>query len=214
MEEWILKENPQQNWISFILIFNFMLLTLLKIGHKTQFQYFTSFLNMSMYFKIYGHSNLRFQSFTLLGLLFLLLNLSLSLFFIFNTYSVGEYSFSFFINLSILIFCFVILRFIFSKISFALLGISSFTNFFQFKSLIYQIQISILAFILLVLYKYSFPYLDFLYGILIISYFLYFLSQLLLFKEHWSILKHNLLYLILYLCTLKLTPWIILYSII
>ncbi len=214
MEQWILKGNLQQDWISFIFLFNFILLALLKSTHSVQFQYFIRVIDSSVYFKLYGKNNLRLQYFTLLGFIFLYINLSLFVFFILNPFSIGAYSFSSFIDLSSKILCIITLRFIFLRLCFRFLKFSSFSELFQFKNLTYQIQISILLFILLLLYQYQFYSLRFLNFSLIVTLILYFVSQLLVLKEYWNTFKNNLLYLILYLCTFKLAPWMILYGII
>jgi len=110
------------------------------------------------------------------------------------------------------IICLVVFRYLFLQFSFKILNIKNFTEVFQFKSLTYQIQISILTFILFLLYQFSFLNIEFFNISIVVVIILYLTSQITLYKEYWLTLKYNLLYLILYLCTFKLAPWIVLYS--
>ncbi|MFQ3350461.1 MAG: hypothetical protein ACI87X_001260, partial [Candidatus Arcticimaribacter sp.] len=121
-------------------------------------------------------------------------------------------SFTFFLLLLAKIICLVVFRYLFLQFSFKVLNIKDFTEVFQFKSLTYQIQISILTFILFLLYQFSFLNIEFFNISIVVVIILYLTSQITLYNKYWLTLKYNLLYLILYLCTFKLAPWIVLYS--
>ena len=212
MEDWILRTELQHDWISLVFLFNFILLTVLRSTNTRQFKTFIRFIDPKLYFKIYGKDNFLLQSFTALGTVFLLINLCLGVFYCLTIVEFGSSSFSFFITLLILIVGMIFIRFVLLKICFKLLGIDGFSEIFIFKTLSYQIQISILSFFLFLFYEFSYPTQEFLKLILILIAGLYLLSQLSLYREYWGVFKYNLLYLILYLCTFKLAPWILLYS--
>ena len=212
MEDWISRTELQHDWISLVFLFNFILLAVLRRTNTRQFKTFIRFIDPKLYFKIYGKDNFLLQSFTALGTIFLLINLCLGIFYYSTLVEFGPSSFLFFITLLILIVGMVFIRFVFLKICFKLLGIDGFSEIFIFKTLSYQIQISILSFFLFLFYEFSYSTQEFLLPILILIAGLYLLSQLSLYREYWGVLKHNLLYLILYLCTFKLAPWILLYS--
>jgi hypothetical protein len=212
MEDWILRTELQHDWISLVFLFNFILLAILRSTNTRQFKTFIRFIDPKLYFKIYGKDNFLFQSFTALGTVFLLINLCLGVFYCLTIVEFGSSSFSFFITLLILIVGMIFIRFVLLKICFKLLGIDGFSEIFIFKTLSYQIQISILSFFLFLFYEFSYPTQEFLKLILILIAGLYLLSQLSLYREYWGVFKHHLLYLILYLCTFKLAPWILLYS--
>ena len=212
MEDWILRTELQHDWISLVFLFNFILLTVLRSTNTRQFKTFIRFIDPKLYFKIYGKDNFLLQSFTALGTVFLLINLCLGIFYCFTLVEFGSSSSSFFITLLILIVGMIFIRFVLLKICFKLLGIDGFSEIFIFKTLSYQIQISILSFFLFLFYEFSYPTQEFLKLILILIAGLYLLSQLSLYREYWVVFKHHLLYLILYLCTFKLAPWILLYS--
>ena len=212
MEDWISRTELQHDWISLVFLFNFILLAVLRSTNTRQFKTFIRFIDPKLYFKIYGKDNFLLQSFTALGTVFLLINLCLGIFYCFTLVEFGPSSFSFFITLLILIVGMIFIRFVFLKICFKLLGIDGFSEIFIFKTLSYQIQISILSFFLFLFYEFSYPTQEFLILILILIAGLYLLSQLSLYREYWGVFKHNLLYLILYICTFKLAPWIVLYS--
>jgi len=212
MKDWISRTELQHDWISLVFLFNFILLTVLRSTHPRQFKTFIRFIDSTLYFKIYGKDNFMLQSFTALGALFLLISICLGVFYCLTLVEFGPSSFLFFITLLTHIIGLILIRFVFLKTCCKLLGIEGFSEIFIFKTLSYQIQISILSFFLFLFYEFSYSTQEFLLPILILIAGLYLLSQLSLYREYWGVLKHNLLYLILYLCTFKLAPWILLYS--
>ena len=212
MEDWISRTELQHDWISLVFLFNFILLTVLRSTHPRQFKTFIRFIDSTLYFKIYGKDNFMLQSFTALGALFLLISLCLGFFYCLTLVEFGPSSFLFFITLLTHIIGLILIRFVFLKTCCKLLGIEGFSEIFIFKTLSYQIQISILSFFLFLFYEFSYPTQEFLILILILIAGLYLLSQLSLYLEYWGVFKHHLLYLILYLCTFKLAPWFLLYS--
>ena len=212
MEDWISRTELQHDWISLVFLFNFILLAVLRGTHTIQFKTFIRFIDPKLYFNIYGKENFLSQSFTALGTVFFLINLCLGVFYCLTLFEFGPNSFSFFITLLIQIVGLIFIRFVFLKICCKLVEIDGFSEIFIFKTLSYQIQISILSFFLFVFYEFSYPTQEFLIIILMLITGLYLLSQLSLYREYWGVFKHNLLYLILYLCTFKLAPWILLYS--
>ena len=212
MEDWILRNNTQQDWISLVFLFNFILFTILGSSNKSEFKYFIRFFDSALYFKIYGKEKTRLHRFTIIGTLFLTLNFSLILFYTLTFLKFASPSFPFFINLTFGILALILIRFIVENTVFKLLGLKELTESFQFKSLSHQIQISILSFFLFLFYQFTFHYSEFLYALLVTILILYVLSQLSLYREYWNEFKGNLLYLILYLCVFKIAPWIVLYS--
>jgi len=212
MEDWILRNIHQKDWLSLVFLVNFFLLVALKLMHENQFYYFIRFIDNALYFKIYCKDKLRLQRFTILGTLFLLVNFSVLAFYIFTYAYSKSNSFIFFLLLLAKVIFLVILRYLFLRFYFSILNITDFTEVFQFKSLTYQIQISILTFVLFLFYQFSFLSIDFFNISIVVVILLYLTSQITLYKEYWLTLKYNLLYLILYLCTFKLAPWIVLYS--
>ena len=212
MEDWTLRNIQQQDWISLVFLFNFIVLTILKTRHKTQFQYFIRFIDSELYFKIYGKQKSVINSFTTLGAAFLIINCTLLIYYHLTTNNFGPNTFPFFSLILITTTGVVIIRHFFLQLCFKIIEIERISNDFKFKGLNFLIQISIPLFVLLLLYQYSVTNGTFLNIISGITFTLYLLSQLSLFKEYWHVLKHNLLYLILYLCAFKLAPWILLYS--
>ncbi|MGB2502863.1 MAG: hypothetical protein ACPH94_05265, partial [Flavobacteriaceae bacterium] len=45
MEDWILRNNTQQDWISLVFLFNFILFTALGSSNKNEFKYFIRFFD-------------------------------------------------------------------------------------------------------------------------------------------------------------------------
>ena len=155
MEDWISRTELQHDWISLVFLFNFILLTVLRITNTRQFKTFIRFIDPKLYFNIYGKENFLSQSFTALGTVFFLINLCLGVFYCLTLFQFGPNSFSFFITLLIQIVGLIFIRFVFLKICCKLVEIDGFSEIFIFKALSYQIQISILSFFLFVFYYLS-----------------------------------------------------------
>lgn len=212
MEDWILRTNVQEDWLSLIFIFNFALLVLMKRTNQNQFNALIRFIDSALYFKIYGKDILKVQAFNTLSTVFLLMNVSLGVFYYLTFLEVMPFSFSSFFKIFISLSSFGLVRFFFLQFCFWLLEISDFSNTFNFKSISHQIQIAIPAFFLFALHEFSFSNQKFFFISLSIIMGLYLLSQLALYREYWMFFKYNLLYLILYLCAFKLAPWLLFYN--
>ncbi len=212
MKDWILRNIQQHDWLSLIFLFNFILMVLVKFLNRSQFQYFIRFIDSGLYFKIYGKENQRLDQFTILGTLYLLSNLTLGIFYYLNIIFYTSNSFKFFLILLTKIIALVIIRYLFLELCFKILQLKKIIEIIQFKSLTYQIQISGFSFFLFLLYQFSFSNEKFFLNSLGIIIILYLISQITIYREYWPFFKHNILYLILYLCTFKLAPWIMLYS--
>jgi hypothetical protein len=163
-----------------------------------------------MYFNIYGEKKFISQGFTYVSGLFSLINLVLLLFFLIQPFTQTP-SFNLFLILLISIGAVLILR---QSILFflgLLLDLNGFVNQYQFRNLTYLFRLSILLFIGIIVYYYSFNQSAFfLQGVSITLIFIYFLVQLIVIKQLINIINKGGLYFILYLCVLKISPWIIL----
>jgi hypothetical protein len=92
-----------------------------------------------------------------------------------------------------------------------ILDLEEFLHQFQFRNNTYIFRLSTLLFVGLVLYQYTHQLPDlFFNGFLVLILFIYLLTQLLLVRDFFSTINRGGLYFILYLCTLKLSPWILL----
>jgi len=143
--------------------------------------------------------------------LFSLINISLFICFYLskNQYALLEF------NLFMIIFfgiCgTIVLRQIILTLLSYFLELQHFINQYQFRTSTYLFRLNIFVFIGLVLYYYTFNLSPvFLESFTLISGILYIFYHLLVVKQLFSIINQGGLYFILYLCTLKLSPWILL----
>ena len=112
MEDWILRTDVQEDWVSLIFLLNLSILIILKTTNHSQFKALIRFIDSSIYFKIYGKDFLRFESFNILSTLFLMVNLSLGVFYFLTLNNLIPYSFLALSNIFIQISSIICLRFI------------------------------------------------------------------------------------------------------
>ena len=210
MDEWLFLPEQNKNWVTLVLGFNFILFVLIKVRFEQQFFSFIRLIDTPMYFNIYGEKKFISQGFTYVSGLFSLINLVLLLCFLIQPFTQTP-SFNLFLILLISIGAVLILRQSILLFLGLLLDLNGFVNQYQFRNLTYLFRLSILLFIGIIVYYYSFNQSAFfLQGVSITLIFIYFLVQLIVIKQLINIINKGGLYFILYLCVLKISPWIIL----
>ena len=211
MEEWILIPRTNDNWITFVLGFNFLAFIFIRWRFEHVFFSFFRLIDRSTHFKNYGEKGLLKQGFILSLTLFVLSNISLLTTHIMSHFQLIKISFFSYILIFSSIFLIIVLRHFLQLILAYLLDIEEFLHQFQFRNITYVFRLSVVLYIGLVLYQYTFQFSTlFSNGFLILILFAYLFSQLLLIRNFFSTINRGGLYFILYLCTLKLSPWILL----
>ncbi len=211
MEEWVLIPSGKADWMSCLLMVNFLLFVLCKWRYEQQFFSFLRIIDTKLYFSSYGEKPIHQQGFTLLSALFCLINLSLFICFYLSEKKIllldaKVFSWVFFGISGV-----VILR----QAMLILLGyffnIQHFINQYQFRTITYLFRLNILIFLGLIFYFYTFNLSAlFLNSFALVALGLYGLYHLMVIKQLFSAINQGGLYFILYLCTLKLSPWILL----
>jgi hypothetical protein len=211
MEEWALIPSGNSDWITYVIMVNFLLFVFCKWRYQLQFFSFLRVIDTPLYFTNYEERPIYSQGFILLSVLFSLINISLFICFYLskNQYALLEF------NLFAIIFfgiCgTIVLRQIILTLLSYFLELQHFINQYQFRTSTYLFRLNIFVFIGLVLYFYTFNLSPvFLESFTLISGVLYISYHFLVVKQLFSIINQGGLYFILYLCTLKLSPWIIL----
>lgn len=146
-----------------------------------------------------------------LSVVFSLINLSLITGFYLEEYQSIAFDFRLFISLLLGISGIVVLRQIAVMIAGYFFKILPFIQQYQFRITTYFFRLNILIFVGLILYQYTFSFSSIFYAsFALVTLLLYLLYHLLVIKQLFSIINQGGLYFILYLCTLKLSPWILL----
>lgn len=211
MEEWVLIPPGKSDWMTYVVMVNFLLFVFCKWRYQAQFFSFLRVIDTPLYFNNYAERPIYSQGFILLSVLFSLINISLFICFYLSKHQYVALEFNLFAIILFGICSIIVLRQIILTILSYFLELQYFINQYQFRASTYLFRLNIFIFMGLVLYYYSFDLSPiFLEYFAIISGTLYILYHLLVFKQLFSTINKGGLYFILYLCTLKLSPWILL----
>lgn len=211
MKEWVLITSENADWMTYIIMANFLLFVFCKWRYQPQFFSFLRVIDTPLYFNNYGERPIYSQGFILLSVLFSLINISLFICFYLSLNQYATLEFNLFAIIFLGICGTIVLRQIISTILSYFLELQQFINQYQFRTSTYLFRLNIFIFIGLVLYYYTFELSPVFFEFFaIISGVLYVLYHLLVVKQLFKTINQGGLYFILYLCTLKLSPWILL----
>ena len=203
MFQWTEKFEPQQDWVAFIIILIFALCVhLLKINPH-QFKLLVSFWRSNTYFKIYEKEKYvnPLNMFNLTITMISLITITLLSYFFYEKIMMsllGEISY--------------IIFFLF-KLIFRLANQSEIYSNTIFRSINFYSIISIYSLFFFSIYYYRFPSNNnFLIIIILIILCSAFLSHLSIYVRIIMTNPNRIVYLILYLCTFKISPWLWLYK--
>ena len=215
MFQWTEKFEPQQDWVAFIIILIFALCVhLLKINPH-QFKLLVSFWRSNTYFKIYEKEKYvnPLNIFNLTITMISLITITLLSYFFYEKIMMsllGEISYIiFFLFISSLI----LIRFFLLKLIFRITNQSEIYSNTIFRSINFYSIISIYSLFFFSIYYYRFPSNNnFLIIIILIILCSAFLSHLSIYIRIIMTNPNRIVYLILYLCTFKISPWLWLYK--
>ena len=210
--DWILLNKVHQDWISILIFSNLMLLSFIKWRYDRKFTSFFKSIDPSVYFNNYGNNFFFNRFFGASILVFSIANISLCLIFILNSLDLIELNIiSFLIFFSFLLLIGFLSYFINSILG-QILAVKKETLAYIFNNLRFLFRLSIFIFVILVIHHYyffdTFIFLSTTSLCLLMFYFLY--SILIIYKFLRNLDKGKM-YFILYLCTLKFTPWVFMY---
>ena len=210
--DWILLNKVHQDWISILLFCNLMLLSFTKWKYDRKFTSFFKSIDPSIYFNNYGNNFFFNRFFGASILVFSIANISLCLIFILNSLDLIELNIiSFLIFFSFLLLIGFLSYFV-NLILGQILAVKRETLAYIFNNLRFLFRLSIFIFIILVIhYYYFFDTFIFLNTTSLCVFLFYFLYSILIIYKFLGNLDKGKLYFILYLCTLKITPWVFMY---
>ena len=210
--DWILLNKVHQDWISILIFSNLMLLSFLKWRYDRKFTSFFKSIDPSVYFNNYGNNFFFNRFFGASILIFSIANVSLCLIFILNSLGLIELNIiSFLIFFSFLLLI-GFLSYLINSILGQILAVKRETLAYIFNNLRFLFRLSIFIFIILVIhYYYFFDTFIFLSTTSLCLLMFYFLYSILIIYKFLRNLDKGKMYFILYLCTLKFTPWVFMY---
>ena len=215
MFEWTEKFEPQQDWVALIIFLIFALCVhLLKINPH-QFKLLVSFWRSNTYFKIYekekyvNPSNMFNLTLTPISLI----TVTLLSYFFYEKIMMSLLGGISYIIFFLLISALILIRFFLLKVVFSLANQSKIYLNTIFRSISFYAIISIYSLFFFSIYYYRFPSnSNFLIIIILIILCSAFLSHLSIYVRIIMTNPNRIVYLILYLCTFKISPWLWLYK--
>ena len=215
MFQWTEKFEPQQDWVALIIILIFSLCVhLLKINPH-QFKLLLSFWRSNTYFKIYEKEKYvnNLNMFNLILTMISLITMTLLSYFFYEKIMMSLLGGISYIVFFLFLCAFILIRFFLLKFIFRLANHSEIYLNTIFRSISFYAIISIYSLFFFSIYYYRFPSNNNLLIIIIIVIFCsIFLSHLAIYTRIIMTNPNRLVYLILYLCTFKISPWLWLYK--
>jgi len=215
MFQWTEKFEPQQDWVAIIIILIFALcIHLLKINPH-QFKLLVSFWRSNTYFKIYGKEKYvnPLNMFNLTLTMISLITITLLSYFFYEKIIMSILGGISYIIFFLFFYALILIRFFLLKFIFRLANQSEIYLNTIFKSISFYAIISIYSLFFFTIYYYRFPgNNNFLIIIILMIVCSVFLSHLTIYIKIIITSPNRLVYLILYLCTFKISPWLWLYN--
>ena len=213
MGELILRNNTQQEWVSIIFFLNLLIVSSIFFLNPNRVKRMIKFYATDFYISKYtSERNLNYLSvYNLLSFLLILNTLCLFIFSFFNYSSkVAKFDTRYY-YLIIVLFIFFGIRFLLLKIIAGLIGEIMELKSLFFKSFTHHVQFSLILFIVLFLNFYSsLSNITFIWVTSFIG-LMWFFYQSRVIVSVFRYKPRELIYIILYLCTLKIIPWYWLY---
>ena len=210
--DWIFLNNVHNDWISILIFSNLVLLSFTKWKYNRKLTSFFKSIDPSVYFNNYGNNFFFNRLFGINIFIFSIVNISLCITFILSTFgSMKLYFIQFLILFSFLI-SVGFLSYLLTSFFGGLLAIKRETLAYSFNNFRLLFRISVFIFIILFIhhfYFYTTPIF-----IKIMFYFailFYYSNSFIITYKFLRKLNRGKFYLILYLCTLKFSPWVFIY---
>lgn len=213
MEKWELISSPNSDWLTYLFGINFLLFVFCKQRFNQQFFSFLRVIDTPLYFASYGERFVLQQGFIVLTVIFSIVNVALFFGFLLAHYTATLFNFYTFLILFGGISLVVLIRQIILMILSYFFKIHHLVNQYQFRNATYLFRLSFLLYTGLIFFHFSFNYSPlFLEVLLYVVFLLYILYNVMIYRQFFKVIKEEGLYFILYLCSLKLSPWILLFK--
>ena len=212
MMDWIILDKLHHDWISILIFFNLFLLSYTKWRYDRKFLSFFKSIDPSVYFNNYGNNFFFSKLFGVNILIFSIATISLFLIFILYSLSLTNMIlFEFLVLFSFLLSIGLISYFSYTFLG-SLLGAKKEILVYNFNNLRLLFRISVFIFIIEFFhYFYFFDSFLFLRITFFCALMFYYFYSIVVIYNFLKSLKRGKFYFILYLCTLKTTPWVFIY---
>ena len=215
MFQWTEKIQPQQDWITVLIILIFTLSVFLFKRNPHQFKLLVYFWRSKSYFNIYDKERYAnpLHMFNLILIFITLITVSLLSYFFYEKILFSLLGGISFLSFLLVISAVVVFRYGLLKLIFQY---SNHLELFQqtvFRSISFYSMISLYALFLFSVYHFGFPdNSNFLFLIFLLILCFVFVTQLTVYLRIIRFNQIRIVYLILYLCAFKIAPWLWLYK--
>lgn len=212
MDEWLPIPTQNTDWITLVFGANFLLFVFIKRYFEVQFFSFLRLIDTAIYFNNYANNPPILSGFVNLSSLFSLTTLSLFTVFFLHSFYGFDLDFTLFLTLFLCALLMLILRaFIVHALSY-ILELRTFIHQYQFRSITYIFRLCALLFLGMIFYHYWLDHSSIFFKVMLyVGFIIYLGTQCMIIQQLIHTIKDGGLYFILYLCTLKSSPWIILF---
>ena len=210
--DWIFINRVHYDWISILIFSNLILLSFTKWKYNRKFTSFFKSIDPSVYFNNYGNNFFFNRLFGGSILIFCMVNISLYFILNFSYLGLSKIDFFQFCKLFCFLVSFGFLSYLMNSFLGNLLSIKKEALVFSFNNLRFLFRISTFIFVILFVHQFyflkNFLFLQVIFFSVIIFYYIYGIMIILKFLGN---IKNGKFYFILYLCILKITPWVFIY---
>ncbi|WP_062056771.1 DUF4271 domain-containing protein [Aquimarina longa] len=215
--EFILREITSTNWLTAIIIVCLILLVIAKKVNALRFTDFIMLFSNSKYILSHQKSNKLSSLFNSILLLFQIISISLFLYLCFDVFKwqVTSDELTLYFKISIIYTVIIICKLLIEKIIATIFSIDSVIDDYLFHKVSYRNFMGVLLLPINIICIYTLQPSRILFIVLIILLILVNIITLFSFyKKNENIILNQLFYFILYLCTLEIAPYFILYKLI
>ena len=192
MEEWVLISSGNSDWMTYIMMVNFLLFVFCKWCYQSQFFSFLRVIDTPLYFNNYAERPIYSQGFILLSVLFSVINISLFICFYLSKNQYAPLEFNLFAIIFLGICGTIVLRQIILTVLSYFFELQHFINQYQFRTSTYLFRLNIFIFLGLILYYYTFDLSPvFLEYFALISGILYVFYHLIVVRQLFSIINQG-----------------------
>ena len=209
--QYIERSLISQDWITILLAACFVLLAFVSVLYKKRFEDFIKLPISNNYFITKGITDDIKHPFNIILFCIQIVSISLLIYLFFSEES--KTNPNLFIQISTGVFVFLSIKLIIEKLIGTIFSIDDFINQYVYRKLTYRNFLSLLIFGANLIFYFSFK--PSLITLLVFTSVLVLFNSFIIFyslKNYRTLLFSNFFYFILYLCTLEISPYIILYK--
>jgi len=211
----MLRDITSNDLFTVLLVVGLIFIAIAKVISPKRFDDFIIILGNSKYLKIYVKEQKFFDKFDALLFINLIISSTVFSFLIYDvTIQSIEPSANMLFKLTVGIGVFILIKVLFERLLGSLFEVDKIIDDYLFQKITYKNYLGVLLLPINALLLFCFaPSLRIVYLIIILLLLINIIGAITSFKAYQSLVKRNLFYFILYLCTLEIAPYIILYKV-